>query len=204
MLLPDNAIELIKMQRSNYGKKNIIKKYNKDMENEFNQLLQFLPENCNSIIDIGCGLAGVSILLSNYYNYPELYLIDKNEISEKVKYGYSDNPTFYNSFEILKKILDMNMIENYYFIDPENDFSDFKNIDIVISLLACGFHFPINIYFNRIFYCLSANGIFVCDIRKTENHQIEIIKHYFKEIFEIKTDNPKTIRIFARGPMCRE
>lgn len=205
MLMPDEAITLIKMQRSNYGKKNIKKQYSKDIEKEFNQLIKFLPDTCNSIVDIGCGLAGMSILLSNYFSNPKLYLLDENKISEKVRYGFSEEDSFYNSFDILKKILEMNYIKNYSFIKPDNDFSEIKNVDLVISLLACGFHFPLFFYFGRIFNCLSEKGVFICDIRKTKySEEIKTIELYFKKIEKIKTDNPKTIRICAKEPVCRE
>jgi hypothetical protein len=213
MIIPDKAVSIIRMQRSNYGKKDNIKHikkmYNEDIEKEFNQIINLFPDNykLEKIVDIGCGLAGVSLQLSHYYRYPKLYLIDKNEISDKIIYGYHENDSFYNSFELLREIIEMNYIENTYFILPETSFEKIKinNVDLVISLLACGFHFPLYFYIGKIIYCLKKTGIFVCDIRKEKYKQeIKIINIYFKEHFEIKTDNPKTIRICAKGKICPE
>jgi len=206
MTLPDDAIELIKMQRSNYDKKRIKKKFSQDIEKDFNEILSFLPEQgkVKTIVDIGCGLGGISVLLSHYYDYPELYLVDKNQVSEKVKYGFHENESFYNSFDVLKKILEMNYIKNYNFVQPENDFKEIKNVDIVISLLAMGFHFPLYFYFGRIFRCLSKTGIFICDIRKTQyEDQIKLVKLYFKNIKEIQNENLKTRRICAKEKIWR-
>lgn len=204
MIVPESATQFIKLQRSNYDKKNIIKKFNYDIEKEFNSIIEFLPDKCESILDIGCGLAGISVQLHHYYDNPKLYLVDKNKISYKVRYGFSDEESYYNSFEILNEIMMLNDVTNYELIDPENDFSIIKDVDIIISLLACGFHFPLYFYFGRIFQSISKNGIFVCDIRKGKEDQIKLLELYFKKVDEIKTDNPKTKRICAREAVCRE
>lgn len=203
MMLPDGCENIIKLQRSNYGKKNIKRKYNEDIENEFNQIIPFLPESCNTILDIGCGLAGMSILMYHYYDHPLLYLVDKDLISKKIKYGFSENESFYNSHEILQKILEMNCIENFVMKNPDDDFKDLQKIDIAVSFLACGFHFPLYYYFGRIFNNLSETGIFICDIRKTQSDQIKMINLYFDNVKEIETDNPKTIRICAKEAKCQ-
>jgi hypothetical protein len=203
MILPDNCENLIKLQRSKYGKSDIKKSFQDDLENEFNSIINFLPEDCKKIIDIGCGLAGISIQLHHYYDSPFLYLVDKNEITQNLKYGFSENPSFYNSFEILEKIMKLNNIGNYEFVSPDNDFSKMKNIDIVISLLACGFHFPLYHYFGRIYESLSKNGILIVDIRKQQyNNEIKLIELYFRNYEEIQTDNPKTVRICAKEKIC--
>jgi hypothetical protein len=205
MILPEDnlTIELIKKQRSNYGKKNFIKKYHNDLQNEFNSMYDYLPDKCKNIVDIGCGLCGISVLLHHCYDNPFLWLIDKDEIEKKPRYGFTDNPSYYNSFDIIKKIMDLNEINNYKIVNPENDFSFIKNIDIVISILACGFHFPVYFYFGRIFNCLNDNGILILDIRKEKyKEEISEIELYFKKIEEIKTENPKTIRIFAKEKIC--
>lgn len=205
MLLPDEAVRIIQMQRSNYGKKNnkkhVKKMYNIDVEKEFNGILQYLGK-VKKIVDIGCGLAGVSIQLAHFYEYPELYLVDKNQIANKIKYGYHKDNCFYNSFDLLKSILEMNYIENYFLIDCD-DFKEIENVDLIISLLACGFHFPLSFYIDRIFNSLSENGVFICDIRsKVYAEEIKVIKLRFKNISEIKTDNSKTIRICAKEKIC--
>lgn len=208
MMLPDSAVKIIQMQRSNYGKKNNIKHvkkmYNLDIENEFNGILPHL-DKVKKIVDIGCGLAGVSIQLSHYFSYPELYLIDRNEIDKNIRYGFHENECFYNSFELLREIIEMNYIKNTFFVLPETSFEKrgINNIDLVLSLLACGFHFPLYFYIGKIIYCLKNNGCFICDIRKTEyEKEIKILKIYFNNISEIKTDNPKTIRICAKEKIC--
>ena len=76
MILPDGCEEIIKLQRSNYGKKNIKKAYHEDIEKEFNGMYSYLPEKCNGILDIGCGLGGMSVLLYHRYEKPNRFAGD--------------------------------------------------------------------------------------------------------------------------------
>lgn len=207
MIIPGSAIKYIRLQRTEYRKYNTeeaIEKYNEGMEKEVKDITSAIG-SVAKIVDIGCGMAGVSVNLSMFYAYPDLYLIDKNIISKKLRYGFSEVDSFYNSFDVLRETLEMNGIKNYNFVEPENDFSKIKGVDLVISLLALGFHFPVKIYFERIYDCLGEGGALICDIRKRNyNEEIKLIQLYFKDLSEIKTDNPKTIRICAKGKRCLE
>ena len=200
ILLPNESIEILKLQRSNYKKAKL--EYSNDMSCEFNSILPFLPKKINQIIDIGCGLGGIDILLSRHFNNPLIYMIDKNKISDKIIYGFTNEKSFYNNFEILNKIMEMNKIDNYHLIDSDN-FKVIKDTDLIISFLACGFHFPLSVYFEKIFNSLNDKGVFICDIRKGQKEQIKLIELYFKNVEEIKTNNPKTIRICAREALCQ-
>lgn len=206
LLLPDDAITFIKLQRSNCRKNDIKKLFNDHMQEEFNNMLPFLPEKCDSIFDIGCGIGGIDILLSQHFNYPRLYLFDKDDVSNKVQYGFHERESFYNSLDVLDEIMKMNKIKNYFILNVEKGFPEIKDIDIFISLYALGFHFPLFYYFSKIFNGLSDDGIFICDLRKnieSEQKQFETLQLYFDDVKEIKIDNPKVMRVCARRPVCQ-
>lgn len=205
LLLPDEAVKFINLQRTQYKDKgdldNIKKAYDEECEKESESVIKAIGgKEIKSIMDIGCGMGGVSIKLHQFFKSNRIYLVDKNEISKQVRYGFFEGNCFYNSFVILSKIMEMNNISNYFLVNSDNDFSHIENIDLIFSSLACGFHFPIYHYIGRITDCISKDGIFICDIRKTIYEQeIKTVKNNFRHISEIKTDNPKTTRIYARG-----
>ena len=61
--------------------KNIDKKTEDLFIKELNTFQNFLPENANNIMDIGCGLGIIDILLNNFYNNKiNFYLLDKNKV----------------------------------------------------------------------------------------------------------------------------
>ena len=65
-----------------------------------------LPENAKNIMDIGCGLGIINIYLNKIFdNYPNFFLLDKNRIDKKIKYGFSLNYESYNDLNETKNIL---------------------------------------------------------------------------------------------------
>ena len=87
----------------------------------------------------------------------------------------------------------------FVIVEPDKRDSIPKEIDVIISLLACGFHFHINNYLEFILKRLKNDGVLILDIRKTKIEQVKILHKVFKNINEIQTTNPKTIRICAKG-----
>ena len=56
-------------------------------------------------MDIGCGLGLINILLNNNFeNIKDFYLLDKNIIDHKIKYGFSVNYESYNNLLATKKL----------------------------------------------------------------------------------------------------
>lgn len=196
MIVPEICVPWIKLQRSGYS--NHKEGYKKDIEKEYELMLPCLPDKCNSVLDIGCGVGGINVLLSKHYNHPELHLLDNSIVSDKIVYGYTDKESYYNSFDATKELMDVNGITNYKLIDINGSFPKINNIDIVLSLLACGFHYSISYYIENIYNVITDDGVLIFDMRK-ETDQLSIVQSYFKDISEIETINKKSIRICARG-----
>ena len=71
---------------------------NKDIEKQTEELFrkeidlikEYLPSKVENIMDIGCGLGIINIYLNDIYiNQPNFFLLDKNRIDKKIKYGFS-------------------------------------------------------------------------------------------------------------------
>jgi len=195
MIVPAECIKWINLQRTKY--KDPVNNFKDQIQKEYLEMREYLPKEVDSILDIGCGLAGIDVLLSKHYNKPELYLMDNSEISEKVKYGYDRCVEYYSSFEATELLLKANYIKNYNLIDIKSkSLPMFEKIDLVISLLSCGYHYPVTEYLGYIKTILSENGSVIIDIRENTDG-IEIVKKLFPEIKKISYYN-KSIRICAR------
>jgi SAM-dependent methyltransferase len=194
MKVPYFCVPWIRKQRTGY--KNHIKEFKQHLEKEFEEMKSFLPKSCNSILDIGCGLGGIDILLSKEYDNPELYLLDNSFISEKVIHGFDHEKSYYNSFEITNALLTVNDIENYNLIDIKNGFPELNNIELVISLLSWGYHYKIEEYLDKVYSVMSPGAILIMDIRENTNG-IEVLKTKFKLEAEISNYN-KSHRVCAR------
>jgi len=93
-----------------------------DAENLFKREIDtfkdFLPKTINNIMDVGCGLGIINILLNKLYNNKiNFYLLDKNRIDKKIKYGFNSNYESYNDLNLTKKILIENNVctKNYQY-----------------------------------------------------------------------------------------
>ncbi len=194
MIIPESCLKWINLQRTGY--KNPIQEFKKDIENEFLEMRDFLPTLVESILDIGCGLGAIDILLSKHYGQPELFLMDNSEIDKNIYYGFEEKGACYNSFEETEKLMKVNYIKNYNLIDIKGQrLPVFEKIDLVISLLSCGYHYSVKEYLDYINTILSKNGALILDIREWSDG-IEIIKEVFPNVKEISHYN-KSIRIIA-------
>jgi len=196
MKIPEQALTFINLQRT---KMPDVKVFISEIEREFNEIKSFLPEKCKSVLDIGCGVCAIDVFLNDYYKNVKFNLVDKNKIDKDIHYGYKTKGSFYNSFSVAGELLKANEIENYKFIEGEkgNDIpSNIGKQDIIISLLSCGYHYPVSFYLDKANELLSKNGVFIVDIRVNTNG-IEKVKEVFPAVEIIRNEN-KAYRICAR------
>lgn len=195
MIIPDSCIKWLKLQRTGYKKPS--RQFVDNIIKEYMLMKEYLPENCKSIMDIGCGIGGIDVLLYTHYNKPELFLLDNSEVSKKIHYGYHNTGACYNSFDATKDLMKANHIKNYNIIDVSSGkLPVFENIDLVISLLSCGYHYPLDEYLDYIETILSEDGTLIIDCRQGQDG-ITVLSQYFKDIKIISCYN-KSDRVAAR------
>ena len=200
-LLSDNQ----KWLRKKFGRfifTNILVNYfhHKDLEKKTENLFlteiktfkNYLPNSVNNVMDIGCGLGIINIYLNKIFNNkPNFFLLDKNRIDKKIKYGFSDNYESYNDLTETKNILLNNKFKNscIKLFNVENKIIINKKIDLVISLKSMGYHYPLEIYLNLFKKCCSKNTIFIFDVNEKYYNKNVIEKYFknFKVIYEEKS-----------------
>ena len=81
--------------------------YENDMRQEYASIKDFLPETCSSIMDIGCGVAGIDVFLNKHYQglTPKFNLLDKTQTEPAVFYKFKTRAAFYNSLAVAKTML---------------------------------------------------------------------------------------------------
>lgn len=167
----------------------INKKFYEDIEIEFNEFKKFLPKKVDNILDIGCGIGAINILLNNYYNnLINFHLIDKNYISNKIVYGFNrDNTEAYNKLSVTKKFLKKNKIfkNNIYTYDIDRDKLKVIKYDLVISLVSWGYHYPLDTYLKYLRKSSYDRTIFIFDIAN-EYISIKDVEKYFNNIEIVK------------------
>jgi len=133
-------------------------------------------------LDIGCGVAGIDVLLSQHYNgNVEIFLIDKTKVDKKLYYNFEKRGSFYNSLQISKSILTANGVNrNKIHLQEATENNEIRfnqNFDIVISLISWGFHYLVSTYLDRVYIKMNKNGIRIIDVRKNTNSEKDIEKN---------------------------
>ena len=145
-------------------------------------------------MDIGCGLGIINIYLNKFYQTkPIFFLLDKNRIDRKIKYGFSSNYESYNDLKETKNILLENGIDGscIYLFDVEKQIQINKKMDLVISLKSMGYHYPISTYIELFKNCCTKDTIFIYDVGDNQYDE-QYLKNIFNDvkiIYEEKTNN---------------
>lgn len=159
--------------------KHIITEYKKLLIIDYKEFKDFLPEKADNLLDIGCGLGGINLKISkNYKDKIKIILYDKSVIDKKIYYNFKSKGAFYNSLKLAKAFLNLNGISKSNMISIEYNKNNIipidHKVDIVISLLSWGFHYPIGTYIDQIKNILSNKGVLILDIRRGEGGMEEL------------------------------
>ena len=161
-VVPEGAHDLLRMQRTHYGP-DLAGQYEAELQRTMDSMASVLPAAPARIADVGCGMAGIDVLLSRHYRHaPELWLIDRDGVGEgrKIGYGGADFAP-YHSFDLAEELLTRNDVprEKLRRVDLGREAFPSVRFDLVVSLLSWGFHFPVSAYKPDF-------GLLVIDVRK--------------------------------------
>lgn len=173
-----------------FQKKNIEFLAEELFKKEIDTIKLYLPNNVQNIMDIGCGLGLSNIFLNKIYNSKaNFYLLDKNKIDKKIKYGFNKNYESYNNLYQTKKILINNGLneKSINIFDVEKIVKINEKIDLVVSLKSMGYHYPFENYIELFKSCCTTNTIFIFDVAE-DYYEKSLLKNIFDEISVIYTE----------------
>lgn len=134
--------------------------------------------NLDHVMDIGCGHAIMQALFHRD-NVCRITLIDI-ESNDRVHHDFHDQGAGYASLDKARAFLVSNAV-------PSNSITTFnpqvsqlpqaRDVNLVMSLLSCGFHYPLATYLDYAKKVLVPNGRFLFDLRKGSG-QDEILDQF--------------------------
>lgn len=205
MIIPEQCKKYIRLQRSEC-RKDPIKDFEEKMKEEFNQMLPFVPRGVKQILDIGCGLGGLDVLLAGLPSRPHIYCMDSRTESHKIRYGFEINKEcYYNSFDCTADLFIANGYgsESATLIDiTEKGVVKDKSLDMVMSTLSWGYHYPVSEYLDFVDRVLKPHGVVILDIRETTLGR-EDMQRCFSEAFVIAKQNKSYRMLYRRGKKQR-
>ncbi len=90
--------------------------YEGDMQHEYHSIREYLPTTCSTVLDIGCGVAGIDVFIQGHYAnaHMNFYLLDKTLVERNVFYLFKPHGAFYNSLDVARTILISNGISVHH------------------------------------------------------------------------------------------
>ncbi|MDC1236393.1 hypothetical protein N8Z82_00950 [Pelagibacteraceae bacterium] len=129
--------------------KTIGKSYYDRMSEEFKTLENHIDDKDKNLLSIGGGMGGLEVILNNNREVNFFDFIERNFVSKKVVYGWSDNNSeAYNNLNLQTEFLIKNGLskEKFKVFDFDKDILPSKKFDVVISLYSLDYHYDFNQY----------------------------------------------------------
>ena len=190
-IINDRIATLIRLQRTWLKKADteaIRTLYYKSCMVDFNSIIPYIPKTIERLIDVGAGMGGVDVLLFKYYNgVPDLVLLDADRVDEGITYGFSARPSAYSKKSEVKEFLISNGVPRDKFTCIKQFPAPSHQYDLILSLISCGFHYPLSVYMSNIKAGLKPEGVLIIDIRK-DTGQFEILHSHFKYVDTIQSN----------------
>jgi hypothetical protein len=146
------------------------------MEIEAQALAPYVTKDVRSVLAIGAGLGGVALALSKILPLEKIVLLDKTAEEASVFYGFEQRGAFYNSLELARQLLELNGVpaEKIFCLEAPADGNitlpwagaGAGAVDLVISTISWGFHYPISLYLESVHRLLSKDGTLIVDVRR--------------------------------------
>ncbi len=121
------------------------------------------PKRC---ADIGCGYALFDLFLARDFG-TELLLIDL-ESNERRHFGFQAEGAAYSSLAVAQQFLVDNGVaaKDIRLLNPKTtDAAAAGPVDLAVSFLSCGFHYPVGLYMPFFERAVSGGGAVIVDLR---------------------------------------
>jgi len=151
--------------------------------------------NFNSILDIGSGMSLFTIALKQIKPDLKIYLLDYDGHSLKKGqkfYNLDSTISYYNSWAVVKDILESTNLDknDFTFLSPDDKFPE--NLDFIRSKASWCWHYPFEVYWNKVKESLITGGQLWVDIVWRQD------KDVVKEISDFMNSAPKHIQLMHK------
>ena len=130
------------------------------------------------ILDIGAGVSVIDLLLYNYIPNSNFYLLDVENLDQNFAalgprtVCYSENYPYYNSWDPVKDAISTSKFDNerFNFLSSIDQLTD--NMDVITSYLSWCFHYPKDVYWDKVFDSLKTGGKLILDVRPLHDRNV--------------------------------
>lgn len=127
------------------------------LKEDLGRIQSVLPKKVARILDIGCGMAGIDVVLKRIYPAAELWLLDGDGVDPRD--GWLDERGAFSSRDAANALLAANGVKADRWINVNT--KEALEADLVISLASWGYHYPLSTY-------NVTRGLCIADLRKAK------------------------------------
>ncbi|ODR98518.1 hypothetical protein AUC68_08835 [Methyloceanibacter methanicus] len=122
-------------------------------------------------------------------NIRDIFLLDKTDMESQIWYMFEQKGAFYNSLDLAKETLTINGVDPSIvkLIEAPSNGEiplEEKSIDLVLSTISWGFHYPVSTYIDSVAKILSDDGVLIIDVRKGTDGVAELQNHFKVSVIE--------------------
>jgi SAM-dependent methyltransferase len=163
--VPEAALPYIALHRTQL-RGDLRAEYARSVAEDYELISPVLPAKAQATLDIGCGMAGIDVLLWRHYRNPVINLLDgTGDTPVRVLYHPTMSP--YNSMAVARELLEGNGVPRERIVEWAPDPAlTLPQCDLVVSLLSWGFHYPVSTYLPLVERCLRPGGRLIIDVRR--------------------------------------
>lgn len=150
--------------------------YHREIFDVYESIAPFLPDECESLLDIGSGLGGIDAVLNKHFGgnvvvYPLDGLADDPQVE-------SHSKTF-NNREVTRDFLTANGVSAFSYYTPQS-LKPIVPFDLIVSFASYCFHYGPSVYLNFVKACARPGTVLIFDVRRKNAEWFEILAREFK------------------------
>jgi SAM-dependent methyltransferase len=147
-------------------------------------MLPWLPDEASDVLDIGCGMGGISYRMSYLYPEATFHLLDGTAADEPGREGKHRHPGYRpfdpwqrpwnNAAYPCARLRELGLKAVDYSADPMQVIP----ADVIVSTRSWGHHYPVSVYLPLVRRSLRPGGVVFLDVRSGTDGLAEMSRHF--------------------------
>lgn len=128
--------------------------------------------NLEKVVNVGCGIATIDLLVSQYNPNTSFYLVDKNEYQEPTGRYFEEVHSGYNSWSVVEDAISTTGLDRnrFNFLSPDDAWPE--QVDLVMSTYSWCWHYPKETYWKKTIASLKPGGKLAVDVLFRPNERV--------------------------------
>lgn len=167
-------------------------------KNAYAGVLPWLPDKASSILDIGCGLGGIDVLLARHYGTVQVHLMDGDGKIANRAMGYRVDTQAWADVRIAEDFVRANVSPTCVVVAHVADPKATIVADLIVSFKSWCHHYPVGVYLDLVKRSLRPGGTLIVDIRSNTEGRKQLVRNGFRYVGTVESKKKCDRVVFTR------